>query len=87
MQCHMPTMAKSAVGHAPVGTGPALGDIATHVFRINLDVEAEQFTEGGGFSYPQITYAFACRKCHNGVDAFDRPNSGGYTFHKNKLVK
>ncbi len=85
VQCHMPNLAKSAVGHDPVGTGPALGDIATHLFRIDLSVEADQFTEGGSFSYPQVTYAYACRQCHNGVDAFDRANSGGYTFHKNLL--
>jgi hypothetical protein len=80
--CHMPKLAKSAVKHAAVGTGPATGDIATHIFRINL--EGEQFTADGKFANPWISKDFACGTCHNGVDSFDVSTSdlSEYTFHR-----
>ena len=72
IDCHMPLLVKSAVGHDAVGTGPATGDIKTHIFRIDLSAEA-QFaeTESGTFAYPWITAEFACQTCHNGVEAID----------------
>ena len=68
--CHMPLLAKSAVAHDAVGTGPATGDIMSHIFRIDL-AAADQFTEDGAFAYPWITSTFACKTCHNGEDAID----------------
>jgi len=72
VDCHMPLLVKSAVGHAAVGTGPATGDIRSHIFRIDLEKE-EQFTAEGDFAYPWITVAFACKTCHNGLEAADFP--------------
>ncbi len=68
--CHMPLLAKSAVAHDAVGTGPVTGDIKSHIFRIDLS-QTDQFTEDGSFANPWITTEFACKTCHNGVDAVD----------------
>ena len=81
VDCHMPNLAKSAVAHDPVGDGPLTGDIATHLFRIDLGDETEQFS--GSFSYPWITADWACRTCHNGVDEFSLGSTGNFTFHNN----
>ena len=62
IDCHMPLLAKSALSHAAVGTGPVTGDIKTHIFRIDLTQE-NQFTTDGGFAYPWITGDFACKTC------------------------
>jgi len=85
--CHMPNMAKSAVSHAAVGTGPVTGDIATHIFKIDLTKSA-QFTADGGFMNPWITKSFACGTCHNGDDAFDVSafDFSDYTFHKSTVA-
>jgi hypothetical protein len=86
LDCHMPKMAKSAVKTAAVGTGPDLGDVTSHIFRINLDSTAvTQFTADGKFAYPWVTAAWACRTCHNGVTTFDVPPSMSdtYVFHNN----
>lgn len=87
VSCHMPDITKNAVKHAAVGTGPATGDIATHIFKIDLTND-EQFTADGSFANPWITKAFACGTCHNGVDAFDTSSTDftGYTFHKATIV-
>jgi hypothetical protein len=83
MNCHMPKMVKSATSTAAVGTGPVLGDIKVHLFKIDMtkDSETEQFS--GGFANPWITKKFACLTCHNGVTAHDRStiDDTGYDFH------
>ena len=63
--CHMPPMAKSAVGDVEKYTG----DIKSHLFSINPDPEAPQFTEDGAFAMPYITLFYACMQCHNGDQA------------------
>jgi formate-dependent nitrite reductase cytochrome c552 subunit len=78
--CHMPLLAKSAVKHDAVGSGPATGDIKTHIFRIDLSAE-NQFTEDGKYAYPWITGDFACNICHNGEDAFAITSPNGMTIH------
>lgn len=80
--CHMPDLTKNAVAHPAVGTGPATGDIATHIFKIDL-TKAEQFTADGKFANPWITKDYACGTCHNGVEAFDDSSvAADYIFHK-----
>jgi len=66
IECHMPRLAKSAVGHDPVGSGPATGDIRSHIFRIDLS-KTDQITADGKYAYPWLTPAYACKTCHNGV--------------------
>ena len=68
--CHMPKLVKSAVASAAVGTGPSEGDIHSHIFRIDLS-KTDQFVADGSKAYPWITPEWACKTCHNGVDATD----------------
>lgn len=82
LECHMPHLAKSSLAHAPVGTGPATGDIRTHVFRIDLTQE-EQFTADGAFAYPWIIGEFAGKTCHNDETAFDLVFPSTMTIHDN----
>ena len=80
--CHMPLLAKSALAHVAVGTGPATGDIKSHIFRIDLSAE-NQFTDDGGFAYPWVTGEFACKTCHNGEESFDLTFPSAMTIHGN----
>jgi hypothetical protein len=80
VSCHMPRMSKSAVGIDPVGTGPKVGDIKSHIFKIDLS-QREQFTPDGKFALPWLTAQFACKQCHNGVYFFDIPVPVGYQVH------
>lgn len=79
--CHMPKMAKSAVGHDAVGTGPKTGDISSHIFKIDL-TKTDQFTPDGKFAYPWITGQYACKQCHNGVYFFNFHFPSGFVMHK-----
>jgi hypothetical protein len=60
--CHMPPMAKSAVGDLASFTA----DLPGHVFVINPDQSAPQFYTDGGqeYSEPYITLDYACHHCH-----------------------
>ena len=82
MACHMPKMSKSAVGLAAVGTGPPVGDINSHIFKIRLDND-KQFTDDGNFAYPWLTPQYACKQCHNGEHFFELPNLVIYKVHTN----
>jgi len=62
--CHMAEVTKSAVKR-----GPYEGDVMTHLFRINTDPEAPQFTEDGKSAMPYITLPYACLPCHSDRDA------------------
>ncbi|MCP2520118.1 hypothetical protein NLC26_02545 [Candidatus Aminicenantes bacterium AC-708-M15] len=57
--CHMAYIVKTAVKR-----GPWEGDIKTHLFRINIDPNAPQFTPDGKYSKGWITLGFACLRCH-----------------------
>ncbi|NIM20249.1 MAG: hypothetical protein GTO51_08465 [Candidatus Latescibacteria bacterium] len=57
--CHMPKASKSAVA---IGTYEA--DVATHLWRINTDANAEMFTPDGKFANGYLTLNFACSRCH-----------------------
>ena len=64
--CHMPPMSKSAIGDVANFTG----DVAGHLFSINPDTDAEQFSDDGGQTNPYITLDYSCRWCH-------RPDGAG----------
>jgi len=68
IDCHMPPMGKSAVANPEL----YLGDIHSHLFSINPDPEAPQFTEDGAFALPYINLTYACKHCHNGEVGQDR---------------
>lgn len=80
VSCHMPRAAKSAVSYGSVGTGPNVGDIKSHIFKIDLS-QKEQFTPDGKFALPWLTAKYACKQCHNGVHFFDLPVPLGYQVH------
>ncbi|MBI3924831.1 MAG: hypothetical protein HY319_04760 [Armatimonadetes bacterium] len=85
IDCHMPKMVKSATSRKSGGAVPVnIGDIKTHIFRINLSkTDASQFTADGKFAYPYLTAQFACHQCHDGTRAHDRTdrNESGFDFH------
>ncbi len=58
--CHMPPMVASAESDAATWTG----DLATHLFRVEPDPTAPQFSDDGTEAHPRITLDFACRGCH-----------------------
>jgi hypothetical protein len=58
--CHMPPMAKSAWGNLDTFTG----DVDSHLFAINVDASAPQFSEDGGETMPYLTVQYACGYCH-----------------------
>ncbi|HEX9744562.1 MAG TPA: multiheme c-type cytochrome [bacterium] len=58
--CHMAPMVKSALGDLSIFTA----DENTHLFRINTDVNAEQFSPDGTQANPYITISYACQRCH-----------------------
>jgi hypothetical protein len=64
IDCHMPPMAKSAVGDLERFTA----DLRSHQFSINPDPDAPQFDETGNNTMPYLTLEYACRQCHNGED-------------------
>jgi hypothetical protein len=57
--CHMPYATKSAVA-----SGPYVGDVRTHIFRINADSLAEPFN--GSVANPNLTLEYVCLGCHPG---------------------
>jgi len=57
--CHMPRIARTAVGNAAIYTG----DMRAHLFGIN-PYQFEQFTEDGKASLPYVGLNFACKQCH-----------------------
>ena len=65
VDCHMPKNVRSAVN-----TSMYVGDIRSHLFRINTDVDAK-FTfidpgDGKEYANPFITVEYACLSCHEG---------------------
>ncbi len=68
VDCHMPPLVKSAVGDIDIFTG----DIASHLYSINPDPDATQFSEDGAFSEPYISLTYACMHCHNGQRASEK---------------
>jgi hypothetical protein len=63
IDCHMPKAAKSAVA-----VDTYVGDVSSHLWRINTDANAEMFTEDGNFANGYLTLEFTCLQCHNSKD-------------------
>ncbi len=61
IDCHMPKGAKSAVA-----AGTYVGDVTSHLWRINTDVDAEFIT--GDFANGYLTVEYTCLKCHTDED-------------------
>jgi Cytochrome c554 and c-prime/Doubled CXXCH motif (Paired_CXXCH_1) len=64
--CHMPKLVKSAVSE-----GTNQGDIRSHIFKFNMDPNAEQFyTAGSQFANKYLTFGYTCLTsgCHDGED-------------------
>jgi len=62
----MPKLAKSAVSTGPNAAGKTLGDIKTHVFKIDLAATTNvAAADGGKFLKPFITKDYACGACHS----------------------
>ncbi len=59
VDCHMPQASKSALTPSQY-----VGDIRTHIFKINADSLAEQFDTTGGLSNKWVTSEYACLGCH-----------------------
>ena len=60
VDCHMPPMAVSG------SRNPELlwADLSAHLYQINTDPAAEQFSEDGGTLRPYTTVRYACTRCH-----------------------
>lgn len=74
VDCHMPPI---------VASGNRLDDLKwadmnSHLFQINTDPDAVQFTEDGESSMPYLTLEYTCARCHSGVSigALARKASG-----------
>lgn len=63
VECHMPRATKSAVKF-----DPAIGDVRTHIWRINDDADYSMFTDDGKFAKDAISLKFACLDCHKSRD-------------------
>jgi hypothetical protein len=88
VDCHMPDLAKSATAVAAEDDRPAVGDVASHIFKIVLDSGQPQFTDSGSFAYPAIDEDWACRTCHNASptgELFALPDAfiDTYVYHNN----
>lgn len=57
IDCHMPKGAKSAKA-----ADTWVGDVTSHLWRINTDVNAEYITDG--FANGYLTVEYTCLKCH-----------------------
>ena len=84
----MPDLAKSATAVAAEADRPAVGDVASHIFKIVLDSTEPQFTDSGSFAYPAIDESWACRTCHNASttgEIFAVPDGmvDTYVYHNN----
>jgi hypothetical protein len=63
--CHMPQMAVLAQSNTTL----LRGDIRSHQFSINTNVDAPQFSEDGMTVMPYLTLEYVCNQCHNGDKA------------------
>ncbi|MCL1093062.1 Ig-like domain-containing protein [Shewanella kaireitica] len=79
--CHMPKLAKSAVTHLGEDGVTKFGDVKSHLFTIDLDPNAKQFTEDGKFQMPWATAQFSCGECHEDTAGYVEKLPGG-KMHK-----
>jgi len=80
IECHMPKAGKSAISVASY-----TGDVRTHIFKINTDVDANMFeevTENGKtstFAKNFVTVEYTCLSCHGSRDkAWAAKNAANY---------
>ena len=64
VSCHMPDTGESAIQR-----GFMKGDLASHLFKINIDPAAPQLTADKKNFNGYITLGFACLNCHSDRDA------------------
>ncbi|ABZ78229.1 hypothetical protein Shal_3689 [Shewanella halifaxensis HAW-EB4] len=79
--CHMPKLAKSAVTHLGKDGTTAFGDVKSHLFTIDLDPAAKQFTDDGKFQMPWATAQYSCGECHADSAGYVEKLPGG-KMHK-----
>ncbi|MEE8577319.1 MAG: multiheme c-type cytochrome [candidate division Zixibacteria bacterium] len=60
IDCHMPFAVKSAVSPSNF-----VGDVRSHLFRINADSLAEMFSPDGSMANGYLTLEFTCLRCHD----------------------
>ena len=70
--CHLPLATKSAVA-----TTKYVGDVKTHIFKINPAEDGEMFNEDGTIANGEtgVTLAYACYQCHRDVTGVGGSNS------------
>lgn len=84
VECHMPKATKSAISVASY-----IGDVRTHLFKINTDPKASMFKEvekdGKKVTYAQgfVTVEYACLSCHGSRDK-EWAAKNATNFHGNK---
>ncbi|RMD65845.1 hypothetical protein D6833_02280 [Candidatus Parcubacteria bacterium] len=61
----MPPLAKSANANLETHTG----DVHSHLFSINTNPDAPQFSEDLKVTKPYLTLPYACQWCHDGTKA------------------
>ena len=61
VDCHMPPMTASGARNADL----LWADVKTHLFQINTNPDAPQFSEDGSSVMPYITLEYACTRCHS----------------------
>jgi hypothetical protein len=60
VDCHMPKVSKNAVAESQY-----VGDLRTHIFKVNTSATDEMFTPDGSFvSSTGVTLSFVCYQCH-----------------------
>jgi hypothetical protein len=84
IECHMPKATKSAISVTSY-----IGDVRTHIFKINTDAKASMFKEieekgkKSTFAEKYVTVEYVCLSCHGSRDkAWAATNAKG--FHKVK---
>jgi len=69
VDCHMPYLSRSAEGSFAAFTG----DLRSHLFAINPDRTASQFTPDGSEANPYLSLQWACRSCHKVLGSDPQP--------------
>ena len=64
IDCHMHYTGKSAVGD----TLHHVGDVRSHLFRINIDPNAKMLSADGKFANGYLTVDYVCLRCHGTKD-------------------
>jgi len=70
--CHMPKASKSAVA-----VNQYVGDVKTHIFKINPNADGQMFTPDGAFANGStgVTLSYVCYQCHKDEDGVGGSNS------------